>query len=115
MSMWTATMARRSKSRWSSIRRASVLVILSVRHPRLPFGVLWLPVLSFVVYLAAWVAGLVIRFAPGHKLGDKIPMEPQRLGWLVTRAATELLCAGSYTFLELAVPAQQVSVRIEVV
>jgi hypothetical protein len=89
-------------------------VILSVRHPRLPFGVLWVPVLSFVVYLAAWVAGLVIRFAPAHELGDKIPMEPRRVGWLVTRAAAELLCAGSYTFLEVTVPQQKVSVRITV-
>lgn len=89
-----------------------MLVILSVRHPRLPFGVLWVPVLSFVVYLAAWAARLAIRFAPKHGLGDKIPMEPERLGWLVTRAAEDLLCAGSYTFLEVTVPAQEVSVRI---
>lgn len=90
-------------------------MILSVRHPRLPFGVLWVPVLSFVVYLAAWVAGFAIRFAPRHTLGDKIPMEPQRVGWLVKRAVAELLCAGSYTFLEVTVPAQKVSVRVKVV
>jgi hypothetical protein len=91
-----------------------VLVILSVRHPRLPFGLLWVPVLSFVVYLAAWGARLAIRFAPPDKVGGKIPLDTARLGWLVTGAARELLCAGSYTFLDVTVPAQEVRVRITV-
>ncbi len=90
-------------------------MILSVRHPRLPLGVLWVPMLSFVVYLAAWGARLAIRFAPRHGLGDKIPMEPERLGWLMTRAAEELLCSGSYTLVEVTAPQQEVSVRIRIV
>ncbi len=85
-----------------------------MRHPRLPFGVLWVPMLSFVLYLAAWGARLAIRFAPRHGLGDKIPLDTARLGWLVTRAAEELLCAGSYTLVEVTVPQQAVSVRISI-
>jgi hypothetical protein len=86
----------------------------SVRHPRLPFGVLWLPCFSFVVYLVAWGARLVIRFAGRGKLARQLPLTPARLGWLVTRAAAAVLWSGSYTLLEVEAPGK-VEVRVRLV
>jgi hypothetical protein len=91
-----------------------MLVMASVRHPRLPFGGLWVPCFSFVVYLAAWGARLVIRFVGRGKLARQLPLTPARLGWLVTRATAVVLWSGSYTLLEVQAPGK-VEVRVRLV
>ncbi len=91
-----------------------MLVVVSVRHPRLPGGRLWLPCFSFLVYLLAWGARAAIRLAPKEKVPAGLPLGPARLGWLVTRAAEVLLWSGSYMLLEVTLPREGIGVKVRV-
>ena len=89
------------------IRRPSLFMAVTVRHPRLPFGRLWVPFLSVGVYVAAWCMRVALWFVPKRKLrerlGGKMPVEPGRLGPLLTKLARVVLCSGSYTLVDVTV------------
>ena len=89
------------------IRRPSLFMAVTVRHPRLPFGRLWVPLLSVGVYVAAWCARVALGFVPKRKLrermGENMPVDPARLGPLLTRLAWAVLCSGSYTLVDVVV------------
>jgi len=113
--MWRLTKktARRSGSKSLLTRGASVLTVVTVRHPRLPFGVLWVPCLSFVLYLLAWGARLILGVLPSTRMGDALPLSSARLGWLLTGTAGLVLRSGSYTLLQITAPGGlRVSVRL---
>jgi hypothetical protein len=113
--MWRLTKktARRSGSKSLSTRGASVLTVVTVRHPRLPFGVLWVPCLSFVLYLLAWGARMILRFLPRTGKEKALPLSTARLGWLLAGMAGLVLRSGSYTLLQITGPAGlRVTVRL---
>ena len=88
---------------------------ISVRLPQGPFRRIWLPIPSLVVYLTAWVARVAVRFVRWDRIerkGRTIPMDPARIGALVTRAAWVLLCSGPYTLCDVHVQSEGVHVRI---
>jgi hypothetical protein len=89
---------------------------VSVRHPRLPFGAVWVPILSIAVYALAWAARAALRFVPSGRLtrqvGAGVSADPARIGGLLTGAAWLLLCSGSYVLLDLAVPEERLSVKV---
>jgi hypothetical protein len=70
----------------------------------LPFGVLCVPSLSFVVYLLAWGARMGLRSFLRKRAIRALPLSPARLEWLLTRVTRAALWSGSYTLLELAAP-----------
>ena len=89
------------------ISRPSLLLLVTVRHPRLPFGRLWVPFLSVGVYVAAWCMRVALGFVPKRKLrerlGGNMPIDPARLGPLLTQLAWVMLCSGSYTLVDVVV------------
>jgi len=101
--------------------RPSLLVVVTVRHPRLPFGRLWVPFLSVGVYAAAWCMRVALGFVPKRKLrermGGKTPVDPVRLGPLLTRLAWVVLCSGSYTLVDVVVEegGEELGVRIRLI
>jgi hypothetical protein len=96
-----------------------VLVLLTVRHPRLPFGVLWLPILSLAVYILAWGMRAALWFVPPRRLsdrvGERLPVEPHRIGRFLTGVAWSLLCSGSYVLCDVAIPEERLAVKIRFV
>ena len=53
-------------------------MLVGIRHPRLPFGVLLLPCFSFAVYLLAWGTSLDYNFNTlGHVLTQDSPATDQ--------------------------------------
>lgn len=105
--------ARKSRLRSLSTRRASILVLVGIRHPRLPFGVLFLPCFSFVAYLLAWGTRLALQCKACKGPVRQLPLPPERLGWLFTGMAGLMLRSGSYTLLQLEAPGGlYVSVRL---
>ena len=101
--------------------RPSLFVAVTVRHPRLPFGRLWVPLLSVGVYVAAWCMRVVLGFVPKRKLrermGGKTPVDPATLGPLLTKLTWVVLCSGSYTLVDVVVEegGEEVGVRIRLI
>jgi hypothetical protein len=91
-----------------------------VRHPRLPFGRLWVPFLSVGLYVLAWLARAMLWFVPERRLRERagrgLPPDVKRYGALLTRMAWILLFSGSYTLVEADVRdgEERVGVRINV-
>lgn len=100
--------------------RPSFFVTVTVRHPRLPFGLLWVPFLSIGLYLLAWLVRAALWVVPAKKLrersGQNVPVDVRRLGPLLTRLAWVVLWSGSYTLADLHVQErrERVAVRVSV-
>lgn len=100
--------------------RPSFFVTVAVRHPRLPFGLLWVPFLSIGLYLLAWLARAALRIVPAKKLRQQsrqtMPVDVRELGPLLTRLAWVALWSGSYTLAEAYVQdgRERVAVRVNV-
>ena len=92
-------------------------MIVSVRKPGVPFGRLWLPIPSVVVYLAAWVVKVWLasgRRRPGEEEG-KSGIDVRRMAPHVTKLAWALLWSGSYVLCDVKVPEEGVRVKISVI
>lgn len=88
-------------------------MLVGIRHPRLPFGVLLLPCFSFAVYLLAWGTRLALQCRACKGPMRQLPLPPERLGSLLTEVAGLGLRSGSYTLLQLEAPGGlRVSVRL---
>ena len=98
--------------------RPSVLMLVMVRHPRLPFGRLWVPLLSVGVYVAAWCARVVLGFVPKRKLRARMregmPIDPAQMGPMLTRLAWVVLCSGSYTLVDVVVEEERGEVGVQI-
>ena len=101
--------------------RPSLFLLVTVRHPRLPFGRLWVPFLSVAVYVTAWCMRVVLGFVPKRNLrermGENMPIDPARLGPLLTQLAWVMLCSGSYTLVDVIVEEgrDEIGVRIRLI
>ena len=91
---------------------------MTVRHPRLPFGLLWLPVLSAAVYALAWGMRVALWFVPARRLsdrmGEQLPIEPRRIGRSMTGMVWTLLCSGSYVLIDVVIPQERLGVKVRV-
>jgi len=92
-------------------------MIISVCHPKLPFGRAVLPLASVVLYLGAWCARVGLAVSPRLRkrlASQGCPMNPEQAGRFVTRLAWELLWSGSYVLCDLEVAEGKERVRIKV-
>ena len=115
--MSTMTMTR-SRSRSWSIRRPSLLLTVTILHPRLPLGRIWLPVLSLPLYALLVLVGMGLCCMPRRrleKLTQGVSMSPVRLGLTVIQFAGALLCNGSYTLCDINVAEENVRVRVRTI
>ena len=96
-------------------------MLVTVRHPRLPFGRLWVPFLSVGVYVAAWCARVALAFVPKRilreQMGEGVRIAPHMLGPMLTGLAWVVVCSGSYTLVDVAVEEEEgeVGVRIRLI
>jgi hypothetical protein len=90
-----------------------------VRHPRLPLGIAWLPVLSAAVYALAWTLRAVLWFVPAGRRAKgrwkDMPVTPREAGALLTQLAWVVLCSGSYVLFDVRVPEEHLSVSVRMV
>ena len=95
-------------------------MIVSLCHPKLPFGRAVLPVPSAVLYLGAWCvrAGLAVSPRLRKRLASQgFPSDARQASRCVTRFAWELLWSGSYVLcdVEVAEGKERVGVRVRLV
>src|SRR5512143_3816964 len=110
--MSTMTMTR-SRSRCPSIRRPSLLLTITVLHPRLPLGRVWLPLLSLPLWGMLVLTGLGVCFLPAGWLEKRtggVRVRPIAVGLGLIRLAGGLLCNGGYVLCDVHVPDEQVRV-----
>lgn len=87
-----------------------------MRHPRLPLGRAWVPLLSIGLYLLAWLASLVLPLVPERRLGaGPLPMSKQAMARALRRLAWVVLCSGSYTLVDMRVPEERVQVKVRLI
>jgi hypothetical protein len=90
--------------------------MVTVRHPRLPLGMVWLPFLSAAVYALAWGLRVALWFVPAStlagRLEEKFSVETRRLGGFITGMAWTLLCSGSYVLFDVAIPEERLGVKV---
>ena len=94
-------------------------MVVSVRHPALPTGAVGLSIPSALVYAGAWLVRLGINLAPRQSLQQggvrEVPVDLGKVGEFVVKAASVLLCSGSYVLCDVSVPSERVRVRITVI
>ena len=119
MSTWTVMTGRRSTWRWWSIKRPTLFVVVSVRHPKLPTGALGVVIPSALVYAGAWVARACLNVAPRQAVrgggGRELPVDARTLGRYLVKFAGVLLCSGSYVLCDVRVPEERLRLRIRLV
>ena len=95
------------------------MVSVTVEHPRLPVGRIWLPIPSLMLYVAAWVvraaSGVVWKRWASARPAAAAGVDRKLVGRALTRAAWVLLCSGSYVLCDVRVPGKRLRVRIRVV
>jgi len=94
-----------------------VLLVVSIHHPRLPLGQLWLPLPSALVYAAVAVASVCVRWVSRPKLKPpgKMPIEPRLLARGLRKMAWVALCSGSYVLVDVSVPSERVKVKVRLI
>lgn len=97
--------------------RPSIFVIIAVHHARLPFGRIWLVIPSAILFGIAAVGWIVLRWSQrlDAKLRRSTPFDARRLSRCLIQCCEALLCSGSYTLVEVRVPAEGVMVMIRVI
>lgn len=102
-----------------SIRHPSSFVTLTFSHPKVPFGRVWLPVPSLLIYLGAWAVRIGLWVAPRRMLRKRdlreLPVDARQMGRMVTKLTWALLCSGSYVLVDVRIPNDRVRVRIRLI
>jgi len=94
-------------------------MMITVRHRRLPFGRVSVPLLSLGVYVLAWCLRIGLWVIPTKRLKEKapegMPVDPKKLGPVLTKAAWALVCSGSYTLVDVRVESEGVGVSVRLI
>jgi hypothetical protein len=91
---------------------------VTVYHPKLPFGRLWLVLPSLLLYVGARVGGAVGARAVRRAREEgqaAVRLEPGQVREWVKQAAGAVLWSGSYVLCDVSVPKDRVRVRIRLV
>lgn len=86
---------------------------MSLHHPRLPLGAIWLAIPSLLVYAVARCASTFItdRRLRQHSQGKAVP-EAAKVRWLMMRSVKAILCSGSYVLAEISVASERLRVKV---
>ena len=87
---------------------------MSLHHPRLPFGAIWLAIPSLLLYALAKLASTFVtdRRLRQHAQGQSVP-EAARVRWLMTKSVKAMLCSGSYVLAEVSVPSERLRLKVQ--
>jgi hypothetical protein len=99
------------------INRPSIFVIIVVNHADLPFRRLWLVLPSAILFGFATIGWMVLRWSTSLDayLRRTTPFDARRLSRHLIQCCATLLCRGSYTLVDVRVPAEGVRVTIRVI
>ncbi len=97
------------------------MLILGIRHPALPLGMIWLAIPSFLVYVLAWMAGIVglilpkegvVRYLPGK---TSLTMNSARMALYLPRSVWIVLSSGSYVLMDIRVASENFRLYVRLI
>ena len=87
---------------------------MSLRHPRIPCGAIWLAIPSLLLYALVRFASTFVtdHMLRQHSQGKAAP-EAAKVRWLMMKSAKALLCSGSYLLAEISVPSEHLRLKLQ--